>query len=184
MKVCTKCGVAKELSEFYNHPTGKEGRQPRCKECQSKEWEAWSKTPRGRAYQKTRDSERNLKVNRRRAQRLRKLRLKLECLEAYGGAFCHYEGCGITDIRLLTLSHVNNDGAEHRERILGTTRTSGGFLYGTLRRLNYPKDVVLAVECYNHNILHSYARRDEELVINLFVRRKPGTAGAVSSWGV
>ena len=32
-KVCTKCGKPKPLDDFWNHPTGKYGKRPRCKEC-------------------------------------------------------------------------------------------------------------------------------------------------------
>lgn len=32
-KVCTKCDVEKELTEFHKHPTSKLGRQAACKEC-------------------------------------------------------------------------------------------------------------------------------------------------------
>lgn len=32
-KVCTKCGESKPLDEYWNHPTGKHGKRPRCKDC-------------------------------------------------------------------------------------------------------------------------------------------------------
>lgn len=37
MKVCRKCGVPKTLDEYWDHPTGKYGKRPRCKECVSAE---------------------------------------------------------------------------------------------------------------------------------------------------
>lgn len=36
-KVCTKCGEDKDLDEYWNHPTGKFGKRPRCKECVGRE---------------------------------------------------------------------------------------------------------------------------------------------------
>ena len=33
-KVCTKCGLEKPLSEYYNQKGQKHGKQPRCKACQ------------------------------------------------------------------------------------------------------------------------------------------------------
>lgn len=35
MKVCSRCGIEKPLSEFSPHPTGKFGRQSRCKACRT-----------------------------------------------------------------------------------------------------------------------------------------------------
>lgn len=36
-KICTKCGVEKELSEFYNSKTKKDGKSSKCKECTTKD---------------------------------------------------------------------------------------------------------------------------------------------------
>jgi hypothetical protein len=33
MKTCTKCGVEKPRTEFYDHPKNKTGKQSRCKIC-------------------------------------------------------------------------------------------------------------------------------------------------------
>jgi superfamily II helicase len=33
-RICTKCGIEKFLSEFWNHKSGKFGKQCVCKECQ------------------------------------------------------------------------------------------------------------------------------------------------------
>lgn len=32
-KICSKCGILKPLSEFYNDKKGKDGKQAQCKEC-------------------------------------------------------------------------------------------------------------------------------------------------------
>lgn len=36
-KVCTKCGLPKSLEDYWNHPSGKFGKRPRCKTCVSEE---------------------------------------------------------------------------------------------------------------------------------------------------
>lgn len=41
MKTCTKCKEAKDLSEFYNSSTSKDGKQSRCGHC-SNEASKWS----------------------------------------------------------------------------------------------------------------------------------------------
>jgi hypothetical protein len=33
MKICTKCRKPKPLDEYWNHPNGKYGKRPRCKDC-------------------------------------------------------------------------------------------------------------------------------------------------------
>lgn len=33
MKICTKCEQTKPLDDFYKHPTSKDKKTPRCKEC-------------------------------------------------------------------------------------------------------------------------------------------------------
>lgn len=32
-KVCTKCGLEKELSSYYKHPRRKDGRGSACRDC-------------------------------------------------------------------------------------------------------------------------------------------------------
>ena len=43
MKVCTRCGVDKPLSDFYSEPKGKYGVRSRCKPCMVSEAAEWRK---------------------------------------------------------------------------------------------------------------------------------------------
>ena len=46
MKVCTKCGVCKPLTEFHKRPETKDGRRTDCKECNQKQKaERWASLP-------------------------------------------------------------------------------------------------------------------------------------------
>jgi hypothetical protein len=67
---------------------------------------------------------------------------KQQVFAAYGGAIC--KCCGETLQLLLTLDHINNDGAEERKRL---NRKS---LYGWLVLNNFPPGYV--VLCFNCNI--------------------------------
>lgn len=71
--------------------------------------------------------------------------IKVECLEAYGGLECQ---CGETDLDVLTLDHVNDDGAEHRRE----TGTRGFNFYMMLRKSKFPKEPPLQVLCQNCQI--------------------------------
>lgn len=62
-------------------------------------------------------------------------------LEQYGSV-CP---CGETDEIVLTLDHVNDDGAEHRR----TLNARGFNFYMWLKKNNYPKDVPLQTICAN-----------------------------------
>ena len=57
------------------------------------------------------------------------------------------ELCGITDLDMLVLDHVDDNGAEHR-RIVG----GGGYNMNLwLRRNDYPSEWKMQVLCCNHN---------------------------------
>ena len=64
--------------------------------------------------------------------------------------------CGITDIDMLTIDHVNNNGAEHRKIVKGSS------LYKSLIDSNFPEG--FQVLCANHNLKkeierHRYAEQ-------------------------
>lgn len=40
-KVCTKCGIEKELEGFYRDKRGKFGRESKCKECRAEYYRKW-----------------------------------------------------------------------------------------------------------------------------------------------
>lgn len=76
-----------------------------------------------------------------------KLKLKLEVLEAYGGAVCAV--CGETDLDLLQLDHVEGGGRQHRREL----DTSGGYeFYLRLKSDGFPQIPPMQVLCANHNI--------------------------------
>lgn len=56
---------------------------------------------------------------------------------------CSWEGCAVTDLDMLSLDHVKNDGAEHRRE-----HGQNG-IYVLARKLGYPKDVFQTL-CMNH----------------------------------
>lgn len=96
-------------------------------------------------------------VERNRKSRAWNGQIKAECLSHYGpdGILqCSFLGCEVCDIDMLTLDHVNNDGAEDRK----TGRNSTGVrLYWLLKREDYPSG--FSTLCCNHQSKKELLRR-------------------------
>ena len=60
--------------------------------------------------------------------------IKVEVLSFYGNGKCACVRCGFSDIRALSIDHINNDGGNHR-RQLGKAGTS---FYKWLKDNNFP----------------------------------------------
>jgi hypothetical protein len=85
-----------------------------------------------------RTRERNNETNRKNVQKIR-----IEVLQHYGGkCTC----CGETELKFLTLDHINGGGNEHRRKI---GIHSGSLFYRWVRSHNYPD--YLQVLCHNCN---------------------------------
>ena len=75
--------------------------------------------------------------------------LKLKVLSHYGphGTLgCCGEGCTVDDVDMLSLDHVNNDGAEHR-RVVGKNKT-GEKMYRLVKSEGFPTG--FQTLCMNH----------------------------------
>ena len=78
--------------------------------------------------------------------RLRGLKQKEAVMSHYSGGAPICVKCGITDIDVLTIDHINGNGSSHR-RAIGI---EGNFFYRWLIRNNYPKGYQAL--CFNCNI--------------------------------
>lgn len=85
-------------------------------------------------------------------------RLRMEILQQYGGAFCSWPGCGIDDIRVLQLDHIDGGGyAQRKELKVGT----GTAFYAFLKRSGFPSGY--RVLCANHNWIAHFERKENRL---------------------
>ena len=117
-KICNQCVALKPLDNFYRNRAMADGRMSRCIECHSEHREQRRQYYLDSAFME-----------------------KQRAIEAYGGScFC----CGEDNIKLLTLDHANNDGAEWRRKLQRT-------MYRWLRQHGYPKDLGLRAACWNCN---------------------------------
>ncbi len=72
--------------------------------------------------------------------------LKIETFMAYGGVSCATIGCAVVDIDVLTLDHINNNGAAHRKSL--NMKNGGSGFYRKLQKDNYPPGYqVLCLNC-------------------------------------
>ena len=78
---------------------------------------------------------------------------KVDALTYYSGGLPCCKICKVTDLAILCIDHINNDGAKKRKGI----QRSGMSLYYALRKQGYPQGY--QVLCYNCN-----ARKENERV--------------------
>lgn len=92
----------------------------------------------------------------RRRARITQAKLKQEVFSAYGGK-CVADGCEITDVDMLTLDHVFNDGAAERRNM--TSPFSSFAAYRIAKREGYPAR--FQVLCANHQLKKEIMRKRE-----------------------
>ena len=78
--------------------------------------------------------------------------------------------CGESDIDVLCLDHINDDGAEHRKKLGISGRGSAGTsTYEALKREGYPEG--LQVLCANCNLKKEQERKRSKRMENSFYRK-------------
>lgn len=134
MKVCSKCSLQKEESEFYFRLT-KGYFNAECKVCTRKHTKAY--------YVKNRESIRKVENA---LNRARRKVLRSAVLEAYGGPVCAC--CGEREEAFLTLDHIENNGAAERLKIAGRRNAAGIHTYMWLLKHGFPPGYqVLCMNC-------------------------------------
>jgi hypothetical protein len=84
------------------------------------------------------------------------LKKKKECLIKYSKGKCCCKYCGIKDLRVLTIDHINNNGASHRKKIKDK-------IYEFLIKRKFPTGY--QVLCINCQWIKEHARRNSIKVI-------------------
>ena len=130
-RVCPRCRQEKPLSEFHKLKSSKDGHGRLCKLCHcqsSRDWLMHHPNQQKEWYRSHReqDSQRGKEW---------KLRLKVEVLTVYGNGKCACVQCGFSDLRALSIDHINGKGRQHAESI---RRSGTSTLYFWLKKNNYP----------------------------------------------
>lgn len=129
-RTCNQCNGTFPITDFPLYRS-QPGRRRQCQDCRL-EWRRGYYQRRKKTAAGERDKATNNAISR---------RLRLEVIAAYGGA-C--ECCGETEINLLNVDHIFNDGAEDRRQFM-----AGAKLYYYLRRNGFPRDryQLLCISC-------------------------------------
>jgi hypothetical protein len=140
MKRCPGCATVKERTDFYRSKQTKDGLQGWCKNCNKE----------AQRRHKLRDPE-SWRAERRESGRKVRQNLRWEVLESLGGACLH---CGLTDLRVLQIDHVFDDGYKHRKRGSGSYHT---YLRGIADEVYAGSDRYQAL-CANCHVLKTWHR--------------------------
>ena len=98
-KKCPGCKVVKARSEYYANKHSSDGFRSYCKTCD-------------RARNKAEClSKKRARKNRHNAATKQKI------MEYYSGGSVVCARCGFSDVRALSIDHINNDGAQHRRQV-------------------------------------------------------------------
>lgn len=160
-RVCDRCQQRKALDLFGRRTGRGDGRARVCKRCVTDRRNALNAIDRSAVAKKQREYRTSLTPEKREESRLRamewyeknsghakerarlrRLSLRNEMLNAYGG---RCSCCGESEEMFLTLDHVERDGADHRRHFGNTYAT-----WKDLQRRGWPKKGYTLL-CYNCN---------------------------------
>jgi len=127
IKNCRVCGKTKSTIEFHRDKNTKDGLQGPCKACDRAKRKKWEK--RNPTYWK--DYARKNRAKKSAATLRVYYKYRFETLAAYGNK-CSC--CGESEIKFLTLEHINHDGKQHRKLHKGPAG-----VYRDLKRRGFPK---------------------------------------------
>src|SRR5258706_8581723 len=138
MKTCSKCKEEKTLNCFFKG-TSKDGLHIWCKDC-CKQYAIKNKE-KYIQYRKEYFTKNQEALSEKSKADVKKL--KLLCLNAYGGPICNC--CQERIMEFLSIDHVNGNGNQHRLSIGGL---GGRRFYNWLKRNNFPPGFqVLCMNC-------------------------------------
>lgn len=139
-RVCATCKIYKTKSEY--HPSGTTWNLMRshCKECRSIEKKRRKGIP--ELHEKKLQENRDYRK-----------KVKEDIIEHYTRGRMKCKFCGISDMEVLTLDHINGKGRKHREDIGGS-----GVFYNWIIRENFPEG--FQVLCRNCNTIKMHENKE------------------------
>jgi len=138
MKICSKCKITKNLDDFSHNKHYKDGKNIYCKPCRVKlQRQYFLRRPETqRAYKRKWTQENRYKV-----------------LLHYCDGNIKCAKCPYTDIRALSIDHINNDGSKHRKQV------GHNYVYRWIIKNNFPSG--FQVLCMNCQFIKEYERNQD-----------------------
>lgn len=158
MQPCKRCGVTLDVTNSWKSKKNPARFHTYCKKCNN---ELSYKTVLRKKKENpeifriyAREWRRKNPERARARNRLHGKKLKMEILTHYSNGKPYCVCCLESEINFLTLDHIGNDGARHREKISGKKRHVGGSSAGAVtyywvKKNNFPK--LFQVMCMNCN---------------------------------
>ena len=162
VKICASCRRELPIESFCIHRREADGRDCYCKECKRKMDHEYGVKNKDKIKQKNHEFylenkekivEKNEKYRKSHLKKYRgfctkaKNKLKTEIFTYYCGGTPRCS-CGVIDVDILSIDHINGDGAKHRREI-GLSGKGGYNFYRWLKKNNFPEG--FQVLCYNCN---------------------------------
>lgn len=156
MKICKKCGVEKNLSNFYPAKSCIGGLRVVCKSCVVMKQMQYYRSkkevdPEGlrikqkvqsdKWYAKPENKSRHAEVQKKNRTLLRQEVFSALSLQKVVRCAC----CGESELKFLAVDHVNNDGYLHRKKSL----------YHTVKNEGFPRDKY-QILCHNCNMAKAF----------------------------
>jgi len=131
MKICTKCGQELPLDQFGKFKQSKDGLAYKCKKCVADYQKRYREQPLVKAaeaarrrdnkhrwesskpwYKRQYQQLHNPEIRESRRKKYHAERMEIIAHYSNGQECC--QGCGCSDVRVLTVDHIKNNGNEHR----------------------------------------------------------------------
>ena len=121
-KQCANCKQIKPLDEFFKNPTGSNGRGCYCKKCHLERKQAARKEKKGYyGSEKIKETDKKYREENhdhiKNKSKIRHSKKKKSIITHYGNGKTECVKCGYSDMRALSINHIQSNGAEHRKQI-------------------------------------------------------------------
>ncbi len=167
-KICSKCYIEKNENEYYKNHRHSDGLASECKDCRDMIIKNYKNKNKNIIRKKNREhywGEKHDEILKKNAIRYHKnssrfsdrnkrdgLKRKLKCFNYYSNNNIKCICCGETEISMMQLDHINNDGYKHRKTLRDKNggACGGSRMYRWIIKNDFPP--IFQVLCANCNM--------------------------------